>query len=71
MNTLKGAAAVFIFGFAWWLLPPDNDPTFMAVPIGLRLFTGFSLVFMMLGAMALFAWGVTDDLRRSDREKAQ
>lgn len=51
MNTIKGAVWVLSLEAAFWLLPPDHDPAFMALPWRLQ-------AIVILGCVAFAAAGL-------------
>jgi hypothetical protein len=64
MNTIKGALSVLLFEGAFWLLPPDHDPTFMALSLPLQVFIISALGVLMLTATFIFFTSVENEFKQ-------
>jgi len=62
MKTFSGAASVAMLLVVYALFPPQTDPAFMSLPIGLRLFVFIGLILIGVGAVLLFFYNFLREL---------
>lgn len=64
MNAVKGALGLVIVEIMYWLIPPDHDPVFTALPVQMKMFCLLALVSLFFGGVVMFAWGVWDQYKK-------